>query len=101
MLPRKRSPAHPGKILHEHFLKPNGISQAQFVRHLNGTWTRAKLNEIINEKRGVTVETALDFALALETTPEFWMNLQMNYDLWRAIQVPRDIEPIFPLKEAV
>jgi antitoxin HigA-1 len=94
MLPKNRSPSHPGIILLKHFLKPMGISQAELVRHLGDSWTAAKLSEIIHMKRGVTLETALDFADALGTTPEFWLNLQMSYGLWQATKKHKKIRRI-------
>ncbi len=94
MLPNKRQPTHPGKILSDHFLKPLGLSQAQFARHLGKSWTPSKLNEIVNGRRGVTEQTALDFADALGTSPQFWLNLQSNYNLWSAMQEHEEIEPI-------
>lgn len=92
--PKYRKPTHPGEVLLEEFLKPMGISQAKFVRHLGHAWTPAKLNEIIHGKRGITPDTALDFAMALGTTPMFWLNLQLLYDLWEASRHKREIEPI-------
>lgn len=94
MLPKNRKPTHPGKILLDHFLKPMGISQSQFVKHLGGAWTAPKINEIIKGKRGITEQTALDFADALGTTPQFWINLQTNLNLWEALQKHTEIEPI-------
>ena len=91
MIPKKRQPTHPGKILLDHFLKPMNITQADFVRHLGGSWTNAKLSEIIHGRRGVTIETALQFAQALGTTPQFWLNLQMNHDLWNAMQCVEEV----------
>ena len=84
MLPKYRKPTHPGEILAEEFLKPMGISQSKLAAHLN--WSHAKINEIINEKRGVTAETALAFSDAFGTSAEFWLNMQTNYDLWEAQQ---------------
>ena len=84
MLPKYRKPTHPGEILAEEFLKPMGISQSKLAAHLG--WSHAKINEIINEKRGITAETALAFADAFGTSPEFWINMQTNYDLWEAQQ---------------
>ena len=98
MLPKNRRPAHPGKILYEHFLNPLDITQARFVEHLGGTWTASKLNNIIHEKRGITPAIALDFADALNTSPEFWMNLQFMYDLWNTVQ---NHQPISPMDEAL
>lgn len=92
MLPKKRSPTHPGEILKADFLQPLGISQLEFAQHLG--WTYARLNEIINGKRGVSADSALSFAEALNTTPEFWLNLQRNFDLWNAKQAHRRIKLI-------
>lgn len=92
LLPKNRKPTHPGEVLIEEFLKPMGISQADFARHLG--WTYAKLNEIIHERRGITPTTAIELAMALGTTPIFWLNLQMFYDLWKAAQDVHEIEPI-------
>jgi addiction module HigA family antidote len=84
MLPKKRAPTHPGEMLQEEFLKPMGITQTAFAKHLG--WSHAKVNEIITGKRGVTPEAALSFADALGTSAELWLNLQRNYDLWWAQQ---------------
>ena len=69
-------------MLREEFLVPAGLSQREFAQKLG--WTSAKLNELINGKRGVTADSALDLADALETSPEVWLNLQMQYDLKQA-----------------
>jgi addiction module HigA family antidote len=76
------NPFHPGEVLLEEFLKPGEISQLAFAERLG--WTRAKLNELIKGKRGITAETALDLAEALGTSPRVWMNLQATFDLARA-----------------
>ena len=76
------NPFHPGEVLLEDFLKPGDISQTEFAERLG--WTRAKLNELIKGKRGITAETALDLAEALRTSPRVWMNLQATFDLARA-----------------
>jgi addiction module HigA family antidote len=80
----KRQPTSPGEILLEEFLVPLGVSQSAFARHIG--WTQPKVNEIITGKRGVTPETAMVLADALNTSPEFWLNLQMSVDIWRAQQ---------------
>jgi antitoxin HigA-1 len=98
MLPKNRQPVHPGEVLFEEFLKPLGISQAQFAQHLGGSWTQPKISEIVNEKRRVTESIALDFADALDTTPEFWLNLQLRYDLWFAIQEHQKVPKLAELK---
>ncbi len=79
-----KNPFHPGEILLEEFLEPAGITQTDFANTVG--WTRARLNELIKGKRGVTADAALDLAEALGTTAKLWMNLQATWDLDQAIQ---------------
>jgi addiction module HigA family antidote len=76
------NPIHPGEMLVEEFLVPAGKTQTAFAREVG--WTRARLNEFIKGKRGVTAEAALDLAEALGTSPRLWMNLQATFDLHAA-----------------
>ena len=78
------SPFHPGEILLEEFLQPAGITQTAFSEQLG--WTRARLNELIKGKRGITAESALDLAEVLGTSPKLWMNLQATWDLDQAMK---------------
>ena len=80
MLPKHRLPTLPGEVLQTEFLEPFNISPLDFAKHLGGSWNSTKLNALINGKRQVTVDIALDFSEALGTTPQFWMNLQNNYN---------------------
>jgi addiction module HigA family antidote len=77
-----KNPFHPGEILLEEFLEPAGISQTTFAETLG--WTRARLNELIKGKRGITADAALDLAEALGTSPKVWMNLQATWELAQA-----------------
>jgi len=77
-----KNPFHPGEMLQEEFLEPMGMSQAAFAEKIG--WTRARLNELINGKRGITADAALDLAEALGTSAKLWMNLQATWDLDRA-----------------
>ena len=78
------NPFHPGEILLEEFLQPTGITQTAFSEQLG--WTRARLNELIKGKRGITAESALDLAELLGTSPKLWMNLQATWDLDQAMK---------------
>jgi addiction module HigA family antidote len=82
MAKQPKNPFHPGEILREEFLEPGGMTQAALAEQLG--WTRARLNELIRGKRGITAESALDLAEVLGTSPKLWMNLQATYDLDRA-----------------
>jgi addiction module HigA family antidote len=61
-----------------------GETQAAFAEKLG--WTKAKLNELIKGKRGITADTAIDLAEALGTSPKLWMNLQVTWDLDQAMK---------------
>lgn len=77
-----KNPFHPGEILIEEFLQPMEMTQTAFAEQVG--WTRARLNELIRGKRGVTADAALDLAKALGTSAKLWMNLQATYDLDQA-----------------
>jgi addiction module HigA family antidote len=83
-------PPHPGEVLLKKFLEPIGLSQKQFAEHLG--WTYARLNEIVNMRRGVTADSALSFAEAFGTEAEFWLDLQRDWDLYRARQTHTRVE---------
>jgi addiction module HigA family antidote len=78
------SPIHPGEMLREEFLVPMGLSANALALALRVPATR--ISEIVNERRGITGDTALRLGRYFHMTPEFWMNLQSHYDL----EVARD-----------
>ncbi len=82
-----KNPFHPGEILREEFLEPVGTTQVELARKLG--WTRARLNELIRGRRGITAESALDLARVLGTSAKLWMNLQATWDLDRAMKTRR------------
>ncbi len=79
MIPKNRTPIHPGEILLEEFLKPMNISQTQLAEKIHVPIQR--VNTLIAGKRGITPETAILFSRVFKNSPEFWMNLQAAYDL--------------------
>ena len=70
---------YPGRILKEEFLDPAGISAGALARHLG--LPRTRIERLVNEETGVTVDTAMFLARALGATPQFWMSLQNNFDI--------------------
>lgn len=60
-------------------MKPMNLSASALAQRLGVT--TARVNEIANERRGITADTALRLARCFSTTPEFWMNLQQRYEL--------------------
>ena len=72
-------PIHPGEILREEFLLPLGMSAHELAMALRVPATR--INDIVNEKRGITADTALRLSRYFGTTPKFWTNLQASWEL--------------------
>ena len=87
-IPSDRTPTHPGVILREEFLIPLEITQRELADAILVPYQR--VNEIINEKRGVTPNTALRLAKYFGNTPGFWMNLQLRFDLYQAQKVDNE-----------
>jgi addiction module HigA family antidote len=83
MLPEQK-PAHPGEVLKELYLDDMGITQVDLAKRI-GCHVQ-KINEIINGRRGISADFAIDLAQVLGTSIEMWLNLQMKYDLWMAMQ---------------
>ena len=103
MKTRKLAPIHPGEILLEEFMKPHGLSQNALARALNVPPRR--INEIVQEKRGITADTALRLARCFGTTAELWTGLQADYDLRlvryeREEKIIHDVHPLASLKAA-
>lgn len=98
-VPSNRRPTTPGEILVEEFLKPLGVSQLKFAKQIGVTY--ARLNEIANGKRAITVDTAMRFSKALGTSAQMWLNLQTVLDLYDAQHSPaaKTIAKIKPLPE--
>lgn len=101
-IPENRQPTHPGEMLVEEFLHPMGITQRQLADAIHVPYQR--VNELVNQKRGVTPSTALRMARYFDTTPDFWLNLQTRWDLYKTLQREgEDLEtiPSAPRKEAL
>jgi addiction module HigA family antidote len=81
---KKQRSSHPGRILHEKFMKPSGLSQNALAREL-GVPPR-RINEIILGKRGISADTALRLAKRFGNSAQFWMSLQVDFDLAEARQ---------------
>ena len=96
---RKRRPTHPGEILREDVIPALNITQGVFARNLGVS--RRTINEILQEKRPVTVDMAHRLARALGTSPDVWLGLQQDVDLWDALQANKDeYKRIRPLNAA-
>ena len=89
----RRPPTTPGEILHEEFLKPLGMTQAQLAEHL-GCDVKV-VNRIVNGRSVVTAEMAIRLGAAFRMTPEFWLNAQQAVDIYEASRRLKKVpEPI-------
>jgi HTH-type transcriptional regulator/antitoxin HigA len=68
----------PGDFIREE-IEARGWTQADLAKILGRPLQT--VNAIINGKKAVTPETAVELAAALGTSPEFWLNLEAAYAL--------------------
>lgn len=91
----RRPPTTPGEILHEEFLKPLGMTQAQLAEHL-GCDVKV-VNRIVNGRSAVTAEMAIRLGAAFRMTPEFWLNAQQAVDIYEATRRLKKIPAPVPM----
>jgi antitoxin HigA-1 len=87
-IPTNRQPTHPGEMLLTEFLEPMGLTQRDLADGIHVPYQR--VNELINQRRGVTPSTALRLAKFLGTSAGYWMNLQLRWDLFNAQEEEKD-----------
>ena len=83
-VPKYRPPSHPGEILLKDFLGPMGITQRELADALHVPYQR--INELVNQKRGITPSTAIRLSKFFGNSSEFWLNLQQNWELYHVLQ---------------
>ena len=93
MIELNRQPTHAGEILKEEFLEPLGMTQSHLAKALHTSF-RA-INELVNEKRGITTEMALKLAKYFGTTPQLWLNIQNQFDIYKvSMKKQKELEEI-------
>jgi addiction module HigA family antidote len=80
-IPEERQPTHPGEMLVEEFLAPMQITQRQLADAIHVPYQR--INELVNQKRGITPSTALRLGRFFGVSAEFWLNLQLRWELYQ------------------
>ena len=92
---KKQKSFHPGRILYEQFLKPNGLSQNALAREI-GVPPR-RINEIVLGKRAITADTDLRLARYFRMSEGFFLGLQTDYELMqRRRQIGDKLKAIRP-----
>lgn len=99
-LPSHRPPTHPGEVLRHDFIRAQGLTQRTAAARLGISY--ARLNEIVNGRRGVTPDTALRLDRLFGASVEFWLNLQRGWDLWHALHsdTAKELDRIQPISSA-
>jgi antitoxin HigA-1 len=70
-------PVHPGEVLREDYLKPLQMSANALATTLKVPASR--INDIVLERRGVNVDTAMRVVRYFGGDVQSWMNLQTAY----------------------
>ncbi|MBF2015789.1 MAG: HigA family addiction module antidote protein [Rivularia sp. T60_A2020_040] len=83
-IPKYRPPTHPGTLLLKDFLEPMGITQRQLADALHVPYQR--INELVNQKRGITPSTAIRLSKFFGNSSNFWLNLQQNWELYYVLK---------------
>jgi antitoxin HigA-1 len=78
----QRMPPHPGQFLESRFLKPLGLTQAEFAEKLGVS--RRRVNELLRGRRAFTLDTAVRLARFFGNDAEFWLQLQLAWDVYTA-----------------
>ena len=92
-------PIHPGEILKYEFMEPAGLT-IEVPAEAIGI-EPAGIDELVEERRGISAETALRLARYFGTDARSWMNLQDHHELAPAENRAGDeIATIRPMTDA-
>jgi addiction module HigA family antidote len=85
-----KNPVHPGRIVRDDCLEPLGLSVTAGAKVLDVS--RQTLNNIVNERTGISAEMAIRLSKAFGSTAETWLAMQMASDLAQARKRERHIK---------
>jgi addiction module HigA family antidote len=74
-----KNPPHPGRIVRQECLEPLGLTVTEAAFRLGVT--RQALNNLVNEKAGISPEMAIRLSKAFGSSAEMWLGLQLQYGL--------------------
>ena len=83
------------------FMEPLSLTQGGLAEAMGVP--RKHVNELCNDRRAVTADTALMLARVFGNSADFWLNVQRRNDLWAAMHSPdrrRRIERARPVRPA-
>jgi addiction module HigA family antidote len=73
-------------------MEPRGLTQGDLAQAMGVA--RKHVNELCNDRRAVTADTALMLARVFGNSADFWLNVQRRSDLWEAMHNPKARERI-------
>ena len=76
------NPMHPGQVLDEIYMTEMGLNQSQLA--VKCDCSHRKINEIVNGRRAISPQFAIQLEKVLGTTAEMWVRMQADYDLGQA-----------------
>jgi antitoxin HigA-1 len=74
-----KNPPHPGRIVRQECLEALGLTVTKAAEVLGVT--RQALNNLVNEKAGISPEMAVRLAKAFGSSADAWLRMQAVYDL--------------------
>ncbi len=86
---RMKNPPHPGRIVRQECIEPLNLTVTEAAKRLGVT--RQALNNLVNEKAGISPQMAIRLSKAFGSSPEVWLGIQMEYDL---AQIEKEAERI-------
>jgi addiction module HigA family antidote len=85
---RMHNPPHPGAVLLDTVLRPDGgITLTAFAERLRVS--RVALSRVAHGHAAISAELAIRLAAALGGSAESWLRMQLTYDLWHAAKKKR------------
>src|SRR5688572_31755637 len=79
---RMKKPPHPGRIIRQECIEALNLTVTETAQRLGVT--RQTLNNVVNEKAGISPEMPIRLSKAFGSSSEVWLGLKMEYDLARA-----------------
>jgi len=76
----ERRPTHPGEMLREEYMPDYNLTVSELARRIGVS--RQSINELVHERRSLSIEMAVRLARLFNDSPQSWLNLQRNVDLW-------------------
>ena len=76
---KKLPPVHPGEVLLEDFMKPNGLTAYRVAKDIGVPALR--IHQIVKRARGISADTALRLARYFGTSAAVWVRMQARYEL--------------------